>query len=489
MTIRRQLYASIGISVTVVLVVFITLFLSMRQFNLVLEKSGFAADIDSNGINGLRSVTVDYLVSPQGRSLVQWQQRHASLGALLATDLYQGSDDQVIVERLRLHNDYLGEIFPKLANLYAERRSQPEQNDLRREVEDRLVAQIMLTTQDMVSDTAELMRHSHEDLHQVQRRTALIVSILVATLGLLILVNMILSVRNILNPIRALQRGTEIIGAGNLRYRTGITLANEIGALSGSFDAMAAKLAQAQADVQANAVRLEEAVKELDSFSYSVSHDLRAPLRGIDGWSLALLEDYGAGLDATAHQYLDIVRAEAQHMGELIDDLLQLSRVTRGDLRREPVDLSNLAQTVAKRLKTAYPQRNIEFLIEPGLLANADAKLLQIALTNLLDNACKFTGTRPIAQIEVGRALETDPQTRTQRTVFFVRDNGVGFDMVHAARLFDAFERLHAASEFPGTGIGLATVQRIVRRHGGRIWAEGRPGEGASFYFTLEAAS
>lgn len=489
MTIRRQLYASIGISVTVVLVVFITLFLATRQFNLVLEKGSFAADIDSNGISGLRSVTIDYLVNPQGRALLQWQQRHASLQARLATTLYQGSDEQVIVERLRLHNDYLGEIFPKLANLYAERRSQPEQNDLRREVEARLVAQIMLTTQDMLADTAELMRHSHENLHQVQRRTALIVSILVATLGLLIVVNMILAIRNILHPIRALQRGTEIIGAGDLTYRTDIRLANEIGALSGAFDAMAAKLAQAQTDVQANAVRLEEAVKELDSFSYSVSHDLRAPLRGIDGSSLALLEDYGAGLDATAHQYLDIVRAEAQHMGELIDDLLQLSRVTRGDLRREPVDLSALAQTVAKRLKTAYPQRTIEFLIEPGLLANADAHLLQIALTNLLDNACKFTGKRPTARIEVGRALEPDPQTRAHHQVFFVRDNGVGFDMTHAAKLFGAFERLHATSEFPGTGIGLATVRRIVRRHGGRIWGQAPPGQGASFYFTLEAAA
>jgi signal transduction histidine kinase len=231
--------------------------------------------------------------------------------------------------------------------------------------------------------------------------------------------------------------------------------------------------------------QLENANHELQAFAYSVSHDLRAPLRGIDGWSLALEEDYGKQLDATAHEYLQRVRAEAQRMGELIDDLLQLSRVTREDLRQETVDVSSLAGDVAERLRQAHPERTIEFEIQPGLSLRGDRRLLDIALTNLFDNAVKFTGRQPQARIAFGCRTEKDPDAQIQRRVFFVRDNGVGFDMAHAQKLFGAFQRLHKASEFPGTGIGLATVQRIVARHDGRIWAESRPGEGAAFHFTL----
>jgi signal transduction histidine kinase len=194
-------------------------------------------------------------------------------------------------------------------------------------------------------------------------------------------------------------------------------------------------------------------------------------------------------LDAQGRQYLDIVRAEAQRMGQLIDDLLQLSRVTRGELVRAPVDLSALAQSVARRLTDASPDRAIEFLIQPGLVADVDARLLEVALTNLLDNACKFSGKRDRARIEFGHGATPDPATRAATQAYFVRDNGVGFDTAHAAKLFGAFQRLHAASEFPGSGIGLATVQRIVHRHGGRIWAEAQPDRCACFYFTLGEAT
>jgi light-regulated signal transduction histidine kinase (bacteriophytochrome) len=224
---------------------------------------------------------------------------------------------------------------------------------------------------------------------------------------------------------------------------------------------------------------LEAANKELDAFAYSVSHDLRAPLRGIDGWSMALLEEYRDKLDGQAQQYLDRIRSETQRMGMLIDELLQLSRVTRSEMRREPVNLTALARRVAARLIEANPGRQIEFAIEPELTGPADEYLLDIALTNLLDNAVKFTGRQPRARIEVG-------QTQAQgQPAFFVRDNGAGFDMAYAGMLFSAFQRLHRAAEFPGAGIGLATVQRLIHRHGGRIWAEGQIDGGATFYFTL----
>jgi len=222
--------------------------------------------------------------------------------------------------------------------------------------------------------------------------------------------------------------------------------------------------------------------KELEAFAYSVSHDLRAPLRGIDGWTLALLEDYCGAcekLEGKGRKYLDRVRSETQRMGHLIDDLLQLSRITRAEMHRGAVNLSATAESIAARLRESHPQRRLEFAIRPGLTAFGDARLLEVALTNLLQNAVKFTGPREQARIEF-EAAECDGQP-----AFAIRDNGVGFDMAYAGTLFGAFQRLHNESEFPGTGIGLATVQRVIHRHGGRVWAQAEPDRGANFYFTV----
>jgi light-regulated signal transduction histidine kinase (bacteriophytochrome) len=235
--------------------------------------------------------------------------------------------------------------------------------------------------------------------------------------------------------------------------------------------------------VKDRTVQLEASNRELEAFCYSVSHDLRAPLRGIDGWSLALLEDYRDKLGEKGRQQLDRVRADTQRMGQLIDDLLLLSRVSRGPIQHSPVDLTALAQEVAARLQEVEPERRVEFAVQPGLTAQGDARLLEIVLSNLLGNAWKFSAGRPLAQVEFGRT-EVD-----SRPAFFVRDNGVGFDMTYAQKLFGAFQRMHKASEFPGTGIGLATVQRVIQRHGGRVWAEAQVDRGATFYFTLEEAA
>jgi PAS domain S-box-containing protein len=232
-----------------------------------------------------------------------------------------------------------------------------------------------------------------------------------------------------------------------------------------------------------NMDQLAIANNELESFSYSVSHDLRAPLRGIDGWSQALLEDYGDQLDAQAHQYLDRVRSETKRMDLLIDAMLDLSRITRAEMRNQQVDLSTLAKTILTRLQRTEPQRKTEFTIQPGMVADCDLALLDIALSNLLGNAFKFTGKTLDSRIEVGQA-----EIAGERT-FFVRDNGAGFDMSFAQKLFGAFQRMHKISDFAGTGVGLATVQRIINRHGGRIWAEAAVNQGATFYFTLAEVS
>lgn len=228
---------------------------------------------------------------------------------------------------------------------------------------------------------------------------------------------------------------------------------------------------------------LADVNQELEAFSYSAAHDLRAPLRAIDGFSQALLEDCAAELSAEGQRYVGHVRSSVQLMAQLIDDLLELSRVTRSELRRERVDLTALARTTIDALRHSEPGRAVEVIIRDGIVAEGDRKFLSVVLGNLLRNAWKFTGKRTTARIEFGCHEEGG------RRVYFVRDDGAGFNMAYANKLFGVFQRLHSASEFEGTGIGLATVQRIVRRHGGRIWAEGEVDRGATFYFTLEEES
>jgi PAS domain S-box-containing protein len=231
--------------------------------------------------------------------------------------------------------------------------------------------------------------------------------------------------------------------------------------------------------VQQRTAELEAVNKELEAFSYSVSHDLRGPLRTIDGFAHILLEDYSDKLDAEGQRQLLRMRTASQRMGELINDLLDLSRVTRFDLRHQMVDLSGLAHSVADGLRQAEPERKAEFIIAAGMQAYGDERLLKIVLENLIGNAWKFTARHPDARIEVGKINNDGDQT------YFVRDDGAGFDMTYANKLFGAFQRLHPNSKFEGTGIGLATVQRIISRHGGRVWAEGAVEQGATFYFTL----
>ena len=225
---------------------------------------------------------------------------------------------------------------------------------------------------------------------------------------------------------------------------------------------------------------LRGANEELEAFVYSVSHDLRAPLRAMDGFSLMLSEDYAEQVDERGQHYLSRVRAGAQRMGAMIDELLQLSRVSRAELHRDQIDMSDLARQIAAELQTGEPERHVEFAIADGLTASGDRELVGIVLENLVANAWKFTSTREHARIEIGSSEHGGP------IAFFVRDNGVGFDMAHAGQLFKAFQRLHRENEFPGTGIGLASVHRIITRHGGQISAQGEIGCGATFTFTLE---
>ncbi len=224
---------------------------------------------------------------------------------------------------------------------------------------------------------------------------------------------------------------------------------------------------------------LEASNRELEAFSYSVAHDLRAPLRSIDGFNQALLEDYGQDLPADAKELLQRARQASQRMSQLIDDLLNLSRVARAEIRHQKVNLSDIASSIAAELHKAESERNVQWHIEPGIVVTGDDRLLRLVLENLLGNAFKFTRRKPVAEIHFGRRILDGSR------VLFVTDNGAGFNMQYASKLFGPFQRLHAATEYPGTGIGLATVHRILARHGGRIWPESTEGQGTTFYFTL----
>jgi light-regulated signal transduction histidine kinase (bacteriophytochrome) len=237
------------------------------------------------------------------------------------------------------------------------------------------------------------------------------------------------------------------------------------------------------ARVRQRTEQLGTVVEELEAFCYSVSHDLRAPLRAIDGFSQALVEEYDAKLDDNGRSYLNFVSESAQRMSQLIDDLLKLSRLGRGDVRRGPLDLSELAREVVDQLEISEPERQVSWQIEDAIPAVGDASLLRTVLENLLGNAFKFTGRSAEPVIKFGCAMQGT------QNVYFVEDNGVGFDMKHAGALFGAFRRLHTEAEFPGNGVGLASVQRIIHRHGGRIWAEAEVGRGARFCWTLPAVA
>ena len=250
-------------------------------------------------------------------------------------------------------------------------------------------------------------------------------------------------------------------------------------ALRSSVDLREAKLRRA---LRHRAQQIEAANAELEAFSYSVSHDLRAPLRSITGFSQALLEDHADKLNGEARDYLDRVARAGQRMAGLIDDLLRLSRVARADMNRSDVDLSTLAEERIAQLRSDEPGRVVDVVIQPGLRAHGDRELLRIAIDNLLENAWKYTSRSDQPRIE----LAHEGSTPEGAPIFVLRDNGAGFDMAHAHKLFTPFQRLHAEAEFHGSGIGLATVQRVMRRHGGRAWAEGEVGRGATFFFTLD---
>lgn len=305
--------------------------------------------------------------------------------------------------------------------------------------------------------------------------TGLVAAAVAAGMGILFVISEV-------RPVNRLKNATIRLAGGDLKHRVEITRRDEIGDLAGNFNIMAKQLENHVAKYEQMARDLSAANKELEAFCYTVAHDLRSPLVSIGGFGQILEKEYSDKLDEEGRDYLLRIRAACRDMEKLIRGLLTLSRITRSGMKHETVDLSAMAKEIIAKLQKTRPKRKVEFVVKEGLVVSGDTFLLEVVMDNLLRNAWKFTGKRPDARIEFSAEL------RDGRLVYFVRDNGAGFDMAYADKLFLPFQRLHSMAEFEGHGIGLATVQRIISRHGGHIWAEGAVNQGAAFYFTLRSA-
>jgi len=483
--IRRQQWAiAIASLITIVVVsgLWIANNLALRA---ELERARMASQIGPVGAAQMRARIFEFLAQPSPAARERWYESHRALGTLLAPALMDGTPGEPIIAGLRARHAELPALFEALAadrlREVAGSAPTPELLDAQRLAS----VHFMDVTQQVAGETLRLLDLSQarlEGLHADQER---LIGGLILALALVIGLELFLVHRRILKPLQELHEGARAIETGHYEHRLGMDGKDEIAELGAQFDHMADALGETLQALHQQRSQLEVANRDLESFSYSVSHDLRAPLRGIGGWAQALEEDHGGTLPAEAQEYLARIRGECARMNLLIEDLLQLARVTRGDPVFEWLELDLLAREVAERVRESWPGRDIEFAIAPGLRVWGDRSLLGIALANLFDNACKFTARVPRAHIELGlRELVDAPGGRSLQQ-YFVRDNGAGFDMKHAARLFVPFQRMHSQREFPGTGIGLAIVQRIIQRHGGTLEAEASPGEGACFRFTL----
>jgi signal transduction histidine kinase len=446
----------------------------------------------------------DYLRNTSVRAREQWLSKHAQILKLLKTELeiQRNAEDIRTINAFIADNETTGKIF---ADIVANRERngvppssaehKPNSVDLAREAEERLLSQLNIRVYEEAFHSRRLLESSRRASVAALRLAG---SSLVVSLFILVAMAMANSWtmgRAITERVRSLRDGAAVIGAGDLSHRIDIKGDDEFAEISQAFDAMAAKLSVSYHDLkievierrradealQERTAQLEAANKELESFSYSVSHDLRAPLRAINGFSAILQEDYKSVLDADGQRYLDLVRQGAERMGRLIDDILAFSRMSRGEIGMETVDLAEMTEEIFAELSAAAPGRVIRLVLGDLPSARCDRAMIRQALRNLLSNAVKYTGPRPEAVIEVfGTAGDAE-------NAYCVKDNGVGFDMGKGDKLFGAFQRFHSAGEFEGTGIGLAILKRIVERHGGRVWAEAKVGEGAAFHFTLPA--
>ena len=459
-----------------------------------------------NGAQELNNFTRTYMLHHEDRPKKQFLMEYHALSRLIDNTRFEDKEQRQFLEKIRQNLETMRNAFIKLVSNY-ERSGLMENIPLRKEAEGRLAGQILIRSRDSVANALRLKALVDNEIITTQKRISMLIFLLIACVTLSLALLLSRMTRNIAASFATLRKGTQFIASGNLKHRIGLSTQDEIGELARAFDLMAEQLGEITVSrnelikeieertraedalrnlkdelemrVERRTAELTAANRELEAFSYSVSHDLRAPLRSIDGFSKILLDKYLDRLDERGQNYLARVSRAATKMGDLIDDLLKLSRIGRARLNRKRVDISELAQSVAGDLRLSDPDRSVRVEIASGMTARADASLLRIALENLIGNAWKFTAKDPDGRIEIGGTTIND------RSVFYVRDNGAGFEMAYVDKLFEPFQRLHTMEEFPGSGIGLTIVKRIITRHGGDVWAESAVGKETTIYFTM----
>ena len=444
------------------------------QVSAAVEQRRHSAAIAS-ALNDMRMVTFEYLLNRRERARLQEQAVWRRLEGLLAQSAHLDDTAARTLAELRANGEashrLFGEVEPSQDASVAD--------EVQRRFEIQLSSRLLILQQTSLVNAAQLIDDAGVRIDATQRRVVLVTAAGLALMALITGAAIWIFRRDVLRPIARLGQATREVAAGNWAFELDVGSPDELGEMARHFDAMTRALQDSFGQLELSNRELVSLNNELESFSYSVSHDLRSPLRSMDGFSLALLEDYGDRLDEEARDSLQRIRAASQRMGRLIDELLGLARVTRAELRIQAVDLSAMAREMAATLSRLHPERRVRWEIADGITVQADRELIQIAMQNLLDNAWKFTSKTTDAVIRVGMRQEAGDR------ICFVGDNGAGFDMAYADRLFGAFQRLHHESDFPGTGVGLAIVQRVLRRHGWPLWAQASLGDGATFFFRI----
>jgi len=501
MKIRTRLQIVTAASAALVVVMALLFYWSQQRLATANKAKNLADEIVSSVFerNTLRS---DYLDNNNQLAKDQWLAKQNQISDLLKkapTNLVFINDRQTL-NNIQKSVEGSSAVFQQILSNREDARSGLILQVKANGVENRLESQLLLKFLDTIADAHKLQKVSNELIASTQRTASGVSLIIIVTVSLFVIIVAWSLGRIISKGIESLQQGAAAIGAGNLHHTIPLRGEDEFANVAVAFNTMSGKLAESHAALEQDIVarklaadeiellnqelnhtvsQLQGANQELEAFAYSVSHDLRAPLRAMGGFSEALIEDYGDKLEIEAREYLDEIVLGSRHMGQLIDGLLTLSRSTRGELRHDRVDLSVMADRIRSELEKSEPQRQVKWGIEPGLSTGGDARMIEVIMRNLLDNAWKYTAGMAEPLIRVYTELKGSKQ------FFCVTDNGAGFDMAHAEKLFQPFQRLHRQDEFPGIGIGLATAQRIVHRHGGTIHATGAPQKGAIFSFSL----
>jgi signal transduction histidine kinase len=501
MRIQTRLKIIIAASTALIIIMALLLFWSQRKLAAATKANDLAVEIIIS-VFERNTLRTDYLRNDNQRAKDQWFSKQSQIIGLLkkAVSFFDSAADRKIIRAMLRNVEAVSAIFQQTVSNREITRTGLRQQAQATEIENRLVGQLLLKSYDTIADARKLQETSSE-LIEANQQTASIVFISIIVFVVFFVSFVAWSLKHVIGKgVAILQQGAAAIGAGNLRHRFPIAGEDEFTEVARAFNTMSGKLAESYAalaqeieerkrtadkieqmnqELSQTVSQLQGANKELDAFAYSVSHNLRAPLRAMSGFSEALLEDFGDKLEGEARAYLDEIVVGSRHMAQLIDGLLTLSRSTRGELKRDRVDLSEMADHIRGELERYEPQRRVEWQIEPGLRTMGDERMIEVVMRNLLGNAWKYTSSiaEPIIRVFAEMA--------GSERLFCVADNGAGFDMAHAEKLFQPFQRLHRQDEFPGIGIGLATAQRIVHRHGGTLQGTGVRDKGATFRFSL----